>query len=450
MDEPALTLSALEKQMVFDRDKLQSIIDGFIVAYHHGLTNDDTTMIPSYVSRLPTGAETGTYLSLDLGGTNLRVAAVTLLGDGKADIEQKKYVIPAELKVGHVEKLLDWVALGVKELLGCLGIQVEIINEKEMYMGVTFSFPIRQTDINRGLVMKMGKGFEPIGLEGQDIIELLQAAFKRQGIKIHISAIVNDSVGTFVANAYKDQNTIVSVILSTGTNASCICQTSSISKHNFPHDSPEYMIVNTEWGIMGMDFLPRIKYDKILDLQSNKPGFQPFEKMVSGYYLGELVRLAMVDYVKNFGLFDGVLPNGLEKPYNFTTKHMSDIGSDKSTEYNVILKIFTEDYNKSPSLDDRRTIHELVLRFSRRSAQLSAAAIASLIKLQCPDFPAVERDIRVAVDGSLYHRFHEYSSWMNKTFREIQRIKEDKRTKIVPVEDGGCMGAAITAMMYSH
>ncbi|CAG8785371.1 11363_t:CDS:2, partial [Dentiscutata erythropus] len=435
MDEPAPTLSALEKQMMLDRDKLQSIIEGFIIAYHHGLTKDDTTMLPSYVSRLPTGAETGTYLALDLGGTNLRVAAVTLVGDGKADIEQKKYVIPAELKVGTAEKLFDWVALGVKDLLSCLGVQAENLNDKEMYMA-----------INRGVVMQMGKGFELTGLEGQDIIELLQAAFKRKGIKIHISAIVNDSVGTFVANAYKDQNTIVSVILSTGTNASCICQTASITKHKFPKDSPEYMIVNTEWSIMGNDFLPRTKYDKILDLQSHKPGFQPFEKMVSGLYLGELVRLAMVDYVKNFGLFDGTLPSGLEIPYNFTTKHMSDIGSDKSPEYNVVLKIFKNDYNKSPNLDDRRIVHELVVRFSRRSAQLSAAAIASLVKLQCPDFPAVERDIRVAVDGSLFHRFHKYSSWMNKTFRDIQRIKEDKRTKIVPVEDGGCLGAAITAM----
>ncbi|CAG8660841.1 12083_t:CDS:1, partial [Dentiscutata heterogama] len=142
MDEPTPTLSTLEKQMVLDRDKLQSIIEGFIIAYHHGLTKDDTTMIPSYVSRLPTGAETGTYFALDLGGTNLRVAAVTLVGDGKADIEQKKYVVPAELKVGTAENLLDWVASGVKDLLNCLGVQAENLNEKEMYMGVTFSFPI--------------------------------------------------------------------------------------------------------------------------------------------------------------------------------------------------------------------------------------------------------------------------------------------------------------------
>ncbi|CAG8745193.1 15625_t:CDS:2, partial [Racocetra persica] len=446
MDEPAPTLAELEKQMVLDRDKIQSIIDGFIVAYHNGLTKDHSTMIPSYVSRLPTGAETGTYLSLDLGGTNLRVAAVTLVGEGKADVEQKQFVIPAELKIGPVDNLLDWVATGVKELLDFLGIQVDSISEKGLFMGVTFSFPIRQTDINHGSVMTMGKGFELTGIEGQNIVDLLHAAFKRKCMNIRIAAIVNDCVGTFVANAYKDQNTIVSIILGTGTNASCICQTSSISKCKFPKDSPEYMIVNTEWSIMGMGFLPRIKYDKILDLQSNKPGFQPFEKMVSGYYLGELVRLAMVDQVNNFGLFDGILPSGLEIPYNFTTKHMSDIGSDKSSDFNMVDTIFTKEYKKSPSLDDRRTVHELVIRFSRRSAQLSAAAVASLIKLQCPDFPAVEREIRVAVDGSLYHRFHKYAGWMNKTLRDIQRIKEDKRTKVIPIEDGGCIGAAITAM----
>jgi hexokinase len=139
-------------------------------------------------------------------------------------------------------------------------------------------------------------------------------------------AIVNDTVGSLVAYAYKDQNTIASMIIGTGTNAACICETSEFKKQTFPPDFPQYMIINSEISLMGSDFLPkRTKYDIILDSQSSIPGFQPFEKMVSGRYMGELVRLAIVDYVKNCNLFDGKLPGKMEIPYNFTTIHMSEI-----------------------------------------------------------------------------------------------------------------------------
>jgi len=113
--------------------------------------------------------------------------------------------------------------------------------------------------------------------------------------------------------------------LGTGTNAACICESSEIKKQGFPPNFPQYMIINTEISIMGSDFLPRTKYDKILDSQSSIPGFQPFEKMVSGLYLGELVRLAIVDYVENFNLFGGKLPKGMEIPYNFSVVQMSSI-----------------------------------------------------------------------------------------------------------------------------
>lgn len=46
-------------------------------------------MIPSYVQHIPSGSEKGTYLALDLGGTNLRVCEVTLLGDHKWTMKQQ-------------------------------------------------------------------------------------------------------------------------------------------------------------------------------------------------------------------------------------------------------------------------------------------------------------------------------------------------------------------------
>lgn len=139
MDEPTQSLEELEKQTFISKEMIEdTIIPGFSRAYRYGFDEGESTMIPSYVCRLPTGMETGTYLAMDFGGTNLRVAAVTLLGDGKSEIEQKNYIIPEELKTGSVDLLFDWVADCTKELL----IKIKSV-EVDMFMGVSFSFPIK-------------------------------------------------------------------------------------------------------------------------------------------------------------------------------------------------------------------------------------------------------------------------------------------------------------------
>lgn len=48
-------------------------------------------MNPTWVLGFPHGDEKGTYLALDMGGTNIRICEVTLSGDGNFDIIQSKY-----------------------------------------------------------------------------------------------------------------------------------------------------------------------------------------------------------------------------------------------------------------------------------------------------------------------------------------------------------------------
>ena len=48
---------------------------------------------------MPTGQETGTFLALDLGGTNLRVCEVVLEGHGKFRVRQKKFTISEQVNI---------------------------------------------------------------------------------------------------------------------------------------------------------------------------------------------------------------------------------------------------------------------------------------------------------------------------------------------------------------
>lgn len=62
-------------------------------------------MLPTWVFGWPTGKETGSYLAVDLGGTNLRVCEVELEGNGKFAITQSKYKLTEEQKLGDGQAL---------------------------------------------------------------------------------------------------------------------------------------------------------------------------------------------------------------------------------------------------------------------------------------------------------------------------------------------------------
>jgi hexokinase len=51
------------------------------------------------------GKEEGNFLALDLGGTNLRVVLVTLLGQGKFKTVSSKSRVSDELKLGPMRNL---------------------------------------------------------------------------------------------------------------------------------------------------------------------------------------------------------------------------------------------------------------------------------------------------------------------------------------------------------
>jgi len=90
------------------------------------------------------------------------------------------------------------------------------------------------------------------------------------------------------------------------------------------------------------EHLPRTKYDIIVDESSNKPGEQAFEvstgiesslnrifdplflkKLISGRYLGEIMRLVICELIDEGVLFLGQNTYKLENPYVFDTAFLS-------------------------------------------------------------------------------------------------------------------------------
>ena len=81
----------LIEEFTVKTEQLREIAADFRYDLRLGLKDPDQSslrMLKSYVG-LPTGKETGEYLALDFGGTNLRVLRIKLLGEGKFEVLKK-------------------------------------------------------------------------------------------------------------------------------------------------------------------------------------------------------------------------------------------------------------------------------------------------------------------------------------------------------------------------
>jgi hexokinase len=54
-------------------------------------------------------------------------------------------------------------------------------------LGFTFSFPCRQEGLSKGILTQWTKGFKCEGVEGRDVVELLDEAIKRRKVRLQIN-----------------------------------------------------------------------------------------------------------------------------------------------------------------------------------------------------------------------------------------------------------------------
>ena len=116
-------------------------------------------------------------------------------------------------------------------------------------------------------LVRWTKGFNCEGVEGEDVVALLnQALDKRGDVKIDVCAILNDTTGCLMSCAWKDNRCRIGLILGTGTNACYLEDVKNIETLNKgDFNEQEHMVVNTEWGAFGdngeLDFI-KTKWDE--------------------------------------------------------------------------------------------------------------------------------------------------------------------------------------------
>ena len=437
-----------EKLLTVSAEELRSITKNFIKTLEVGLEKDDQTvpMLPTYVFGWPTGEEQGSYLSLDLGDTNLRVCKVELKGDRKFEITQSKFRLTDEQKQEDGSKLFDFCAQCCKDFVEqhCS----EDFKEGPLSLGFTFSYPMVQKAIDHGELIRWTKGFGNPNTEHRDCAAMMRESLERLQVPVKLTSIINDTTGTLIASNYTNGDTKIACIFGTGCNAAYMEHLRSIPKVShlgLPED--EDMAINCEYGAFDSfkhEHLRNVrnKYDEHIDLHSNKPHEQAYEKMIAGLYLGEMFRLIMCELSDKGVLFLGQNTYKIEKPNVFDTAFLSLIETDTTEELLTVTGLFLHFYGLETNLEERRFFRRLAELIGTRAARLSACGISALsTKMGYLDEGCV-----VGCDGSLYSKYPHFPDRLHQALVDILGEK-GKNIKTRQAEDGSGAGSAVIAAM---
>lgn len=444
-------IKELERLFTIDQSKLKEVTEHFVTELEKGLSVEGGSipMNPTWVMGYPDGYETGTFLALDMGGTNLRVCEIILPEEkGEFEIIQSKYRMPEELKTGESEELWEYIA-------DCLQQFIEYHHEVEdleqmnnkLPLGFTFSFPATQEFIDHGVLQRWTKGFDIAGVEGQDVAPLFEAAIEKRKLPIKLGALINDTTGTLIASHYTDDTMQIGCIFGTGCNAAYMENCGSVPKiahYNLPPDMP--IAINCEYGAFDNEHvvLPRTPYDVVIDEDSPRPGQQAFEKMIAGLYLGELFRLVLVDLHDNkCKIFEGQDISKLRKAYSLDASFLSFIEEDPFENLSETGELFSKELSiraNKPELELCRRLAELI---GTRAARLSACGVAAICKKKRI------QSCHVGADGSVFNKYPHFKARGAQALREILDWPKGKRdpVDIRAAEDGSGVGAALIAAL---
>lgn len=422
--------------MAWDEGKAEEVLDAFVLLrrdmdavarsfqgeIYQGLSGEKTSLrlLPTYVS-LPTGEETGEYLAVDFGGTNVRATRIRLLGKGRYEVR------------GRVEKPLrvageyDWTGAGATpaELFGFIADLAAAAaggdRATPYRLGHTFSFPSRQSSLADARLLEWTKELAVPGVEGEMVNGLLREALAAQGFKnIRPVSLINDTAAVLLAAAYQEGGTFIGSIYATGHN--------TCYHEDFSGRRPA-MILNLESG--GFSQIEMNVYDQRLDRNSEKPGAQRLEKMVSGRYLGELYGLGLMDILH------------LAQPPKITAPDLAAILSGEGAAMAGLEALAGQPL--SPAAQQQAI--ELAAEIAGRSAGLVAATFAGVLRHRAAARMPLSRFI--AVEGSLYEKFPGLSVTLARALDVFLQGSGIAPPAIRVMRGGAALGAALAAAMAS-
>lgn len=236
-----------------------------------------------------------------------------------------------------------------------------------------------------------------------------------------------------------------------------------------------HVLVNTEISMVGKSSLPSTRWDEALNTSHQHPNYQPLEYLIAGGYMGEIVRLILVEATAVAGLFGGLLPPSLADRYSLHTKTLATIERDTSPSLAISLALFAELYPSSSSRPatymDMSFICQVIRSVSRRSSAYFAASLHALCGLlHNIDEPSSSSDqdtnttspsghhqhVSIGCDGSVINKYPGYMARTQEILDNVIAMDDtlqgnNKITRFIleKTQDRAVLGAGVAGAMAS-
>ncbi|KAK6125365.1 hypothetical protein DH2020_040895 [Rehmannia glutinosa] len=405
-------------------------------------------LLVSYLAPLPTGDEKGTFYGINLRGTNFLILRARLQGKNEpvTELHKQEIAIPTAIMANadSTRELCDLIGL---ELSKFISQHSETDNEaqtRERKLGFTVSYPINEDPASSGIASKWNR-LSVDDTVGKELVAEINEAFKKHGVDMRVFAVVNDTVGDLAGGRYYSKETVAAVSLGMGTNVSYIESPEQVL--NEP-SNPAETVINMEWGNFNSFNLPLTEYDTSLDAESLDPGNRIFEKLISGMYLGEIVRRVLLKMAQEAALFGDSVPPKLTIPYSLRSPDMAAMHQDTSEDYEVVEEKLKEifDINDSTPMA-REIVTEICDIVAERGARLVGAGIVGIVK----KMGRVEnRKSVITIEGGLYDHYRIFRNYLHSSVWEILGDEHSDNVIIEHSHGGSGAGSIFLAASQTH
>ena len=223
-----------------------------------------------------------------------------------------------------------------------------------------------------------------------------------------------------------------------------------------PVGTNTHVLTNTELSMFGKNIFPTTRWDKMLNAKHHLPDYQPFEYLVAGKYIGEIVRLIIVEATLTVELFNGLLaPSLANATYTLDTKDLALIDTDATHGLVASRALLHQRHPSahSPGESDVTFIKDVVKRVSSRSIAYFAVGIHALTSL-LQRLEAIDADcITIGCDGSIINKYPGYMERAQATLDQMiesENLQKKIRVSLERTTDSAVLGAAVAAAMAAN
>ncbi|CAJ1943089.1 unnamed protein product [Sphenostylis stenocarpa] len=373
-------------------------------------------MVLSDVTSLPLGDEEGFFYGANLHGTHLLMLCARLGGKNMpiSALQREQISIPDAVLAGPSEEITDYVATEIAKFVsGHSGID-ESAPTKNKNLGFTLSYPVDQVMPFMATTFQRKNSNDSVH---KGMVKDLNRALTNHGVKMQVASLVDETIGGLAGGRYYNRESVAAVTLAMNTNAAYVEPAEEVASDLTQSPNSTELVISMEWGNFNSPHLPLTSYDASVDAESSNPGSQVFEKLISGMYLGEVVRHVLLKLAQETALFGNTVPPKLRTPYILRSPDVASMHQDTSEDREIVAEKLGEIFEiDNCDLMAREVVAEVCDIVAERGARLAGAGIVGIIK----KLGRIEnRKSVVTVEGGLYEHYRIFRNYLHSSVWEM-------------------------------